>query len=165
MERFSNNYGDLQKQLKAEFFAVELEAGEQRILRYMELPWFPGEQFAVSLIADDAGLPVKIVHKMWDHVYDLERFWPGVYNLDRLCVRTNVIPLSLEQQQTFAQLIANIRDVPETLEKTGYIMLDGVEYEMEIETATVSKSYQWKLATEDLAVFKPVLDLVNSLKV
>ena len=162
MERLTNKYKDLINEVKKELFSLNIAKNEYCILNYSEIPCFPGGQFSLFLLRDFFTNQYKIVEKNWDNEYDCERFSSGVYNLDRLCIKTKVSELSSQQQQQLENLIASIKIAPATLESDNYILLDGIEYGLTIKTKAIDKNYKWKVATKDLQYFTPLIDLVRT---
>ncbi len=163
MERFSNNYPALRNQVKVELSHIDLTESEQCIFRYSASPWFANDHFSIALIHNDLTNAYQIIEKTWDNEYDFKRFSTGVYNLDRLCIHTNIVKIDNEQEKELQKLIQNISFVPETLESTDYIMLDGIEYELIIKTLSIDKKYEWKLPTEDIKYFKPIIDFMKAI--
>lgn len=163
MERLTNSYGDMIGQIRRELLLTDLHAPEKLVLRYAEIPWFPGGQCSIHLVFDEAQRHYRLIKKHWNHLYDLPRFSSGVYNLDRLCMRTRIVHVSGSQQAVFENLIGSLTDVPDTLQRTGVIVLDGVDFELELHTATISKQYHWRSATDDLQVFEPLLSWLHAL--
>jgi hypothetical protein len=162
MESFSNSYGDLHKELRIELSSLDLKVSEKCIVKYSEIPWFPGGQFSISLVEDNLTHTHRLIEKTWDNDFDLKRFSTGVFNLDRLCIRTRELQLSVQRQKEFQSLIQKILFVPETLERTGYIILDGIEYELSITTSSINKHYDWRLATDDIHYFKQLITFLQT---
>lgn len=163
MEKFSNEYADLHKELKVELSSLELNEGEQYIVKYSEIPWFPHGQFAIFLVENKFTHHYKLIEKTWDSEYDRERFSTGVFNLDRLCIRTRDIQIPFDKQKECQDLIQSLSFIPETLESQGYIILDGIEYELAINTNSISKKYKWKKATDDIKYFESLISFMKTL--
>ncbi len=157
MERFSTNYQDLMTQVRHELLTVNLRENENVVVRYSELPWFAGGQFSVSLLAAGDNQPFRLVRQSWDHAYDLKRFSLGVYNLDRLCLKQQLIDLSESQQQEALALINSLVQLPDTLDAKDYLVLDGIAYQLTLKTQRATKDYTWKVATAAITVFAPLL--------
>ena len=163
MERLSNKYSDLHNELKVELASLDLDTNEQCAIKYSEIPWFPGGPLSLSIVEDKFTNVYKLIEKTWDNEYDLKRFSTGVFNLDRLCIRTRSIQISVEKQKECQNLIRNISFVPETLERQDYIMLDGIDYELAITTNAIDKNFKWKLATDDIKYFETLITFMKSL--
>lgn len=157
MERLTNSYGDAIRQIRKELLLTGLSAQEKIMLRYTQIPWFPGGQFSIHLVFDEAQQHYRLIRKHWDHRYDLDRFSSGVFNLDRLCIKTSILQLSGSQQKVFESMMSDLTKVPDTLEQAGAIVLDGVDFELELHTPAVNKYYQWRSPTEDIRVFEPLI--------
>lgn len=164
MERFSTRYTDLHNQLKAELNSQTWPEGCSLIARFSEMPWFPGGQFTIFAFANNLSGKLEIIKKTWDHKYDLNRFSAGIYNLERLCIRSKNLTISDEKSQEFLQQLRRIQHFPETLEREDYILLDGIEYELELKTSSMDKTYRWKIPTADIEIFAPLLDILRSLQ-
>jgi hypothetical protein len=162
MERFSNSYGDLHKELRIELSSLDLKVSEKCVVKYSEMPWFPGGQFSITLVEDNFTNTYRLIEKTWDHEFDLTRFSTGVFNLDRLCIRTRELQLPVQRQKEFQNLIQKIPFVPETLERTGYIILDGIEYELLITTDSIDRHYNWRLASDDIHYFEQLITFLQT---
>ena len=160
MERLSNNYQDLINQVSQEFKIVELKEGEDLLISYSEIPWFPGGQFCISVVSTKKDNQLRLIKQSWDNEYDLNRFSSGVYNLDRLCIKTIDITISETQQNLLTDIINSISQVPDTLNDKNYIVLDGIEYHLTLSTNYTDKEYQWKVPTKDIQHFEPLIDFL-----
>jgi hypothetical protein len=78
-----------------------------------------------------------------------------------LHIKTITSELSGQQQRELEGIISEIKIIPETLESEGYILLDGIEYELTIKIKDVDKNFKWKIATEDLQYLTPLIDFVR----
>lgn len=165
MERLSNQYADLHNELKKELFNLTLGNSEKCVAAYSEIPWFPGGQISISLVSDSLNRFSKVVKKSWDNEYDLKRFSSGVFNLDRLCINTDMFLLPFEQMEECKKIFNNITFFPETLEKTDYIVLDGIEYELKIQTDNIDKKYTWKSENEDIRHFRPLINFLLAIAI
>lgn len=114
----------------------------------------------VFLIANPEDNQFRIVRSHWHHEYDLQLFSSGVYNLDRLCIKTESFNLSADQQKTLTDITDAIETVPDTLERNDYIILDGTNYELTIKSDRFDKKYEWRLPTEDIRYFEPLIETV-----
>jgi hypothetical protein len=164
MERLSNRYPDLLQEVEKELYSLDLRKTEKCIVTYSEIPWFPGHQFSISLISDTQNNSLRVIKKSWDNEYDLKRFSSGIYNLDRLCIKTETVKLSLKLMEECKRIFNSITIVPETLEKTGYIMLDGIQYKLKIENDKIHKNYEWKIENEDIEHFRPLLNFLLTIE-
>lgn len=162
MERLTNNYGDVHEEVKKELLSFDIAKNEECIMYYLEMPWFPGGQFSLFLLRDILTNHYKVIEKMWDGVNDHKRFSTGVYNLDRLCIKIKITELSNQNRQQLENIISDIRYIPSTINRDGYIVLDGVEYELNIKTKTFEKNYKWRIANENLEYFAPLIDFVTT---
>jgi hypothetical protein len=160
MERLTNKYSDLHAELKIELLTLDTKEEEKCVIQYLELPWIPGGQFSLFIIKDTSNGKSRAVKKSWNNEYDLERFSSGVFNLDRLCIKTDNFQFTPVQQKQFDALVDSIINVPATLEETDYIVLDGVDYELTIKSDRFDKHYRWKLPTGDIQQFKPLIDFL-----
>jgi len=160
MERFSNNYIDVHNEVKTELSDIELTPEESCVTKYMEMPWFPGNQFAIYIIRDDIKKNYRVTKKSWDSKYDTERFSTRVFNLDRLCIQTHNFQLSEEKQIECKTLLKSITNLPETLQDEGYIVLDGINYELKIKTDYADKLYNWKIANDNIRHFTPLINFL-----
>lgn len=158
MENFTNAYAAMHQQMKNELLHHEPESDEKCIFSYAQIPWSPGDQVSLFLIRNTTTGALKLVKKTWDSDYDIKRFSTGIFNLSRLCIETSTARLSAEQREMSTSMLDNLTDLPESLEMPGCIVLDGIEYEMTISTDRISKNYQWRMATDDLDIFKPLID-------
>ena len=157
MERLSNNYQDLIDQVSQEFKIVELKEGEGLLISYSEIPWFPGGQFCISVVSTKKDNQLRLIKQSWDNEYDLNRFSSGVYNLDRLCIKTIDITISKTQQNLLTDIINSIPQVPNTLNDKSYIVLDGIEYHLTLSINNTDKEYQWNVPTKDIQHFEPLI--------
>jgi len=98
MERISNNYHDFRDELKVELSTLNLDKNELCIVIYSEVPWFEGGQFSLSLIQNTHTNIYTLIEKTWDNEFDHKRFSTGVFNLDRLCIRTRHIEIPVSKQ-------------------------------------------------------------------
>lgn len=158
MERFTNDYQQLLNEVKRELLAPALRPPEELLVSYLELPWFAGGQLAWHLAHDPLARQHRLVWLAWDAAYDLGRFATRVYNLDRLRYWQHTCLLTAPQQQQLAAIMAALT-LPDTLEQTGYIMLDGVEYELKLPAAHL----RWRLANDHFTQVKPLLDFLKDL--
>jgi hypothetical protein len=55
-----------------------------------------------------------------------------------------------------------LSEFPVSLEREGYILLDGIEYELTFTIEKVTKKYTWKIPTEDIRYFQPLIDFLIS---
>ena len=162
MERLTNNYSDLIEEVKKELFSLDVEMSEDCILNYSEIPWFAGGQFSIFILYSAATGRYRISEKKWDSQYDCERFSSGVYNLERLRIEIKIIELSNQHRRELESLISELKFVPDTLERDDYILLNGIEYTLNIKMETLKKNYKWKVATEDLQYFIPLIDFIKT---
>lgn len=163
MERFSNNYQDLIDQVKQELLTVHLNGKEKVVVNYLQIPSFPDGHFSVFLIVNPEDNQFRIVRNRWDNEYDIERFSSRVYNLDRLCIKSESFDLSPDQQETMTNIINSIEKLPDTLERQDCIVLDGINYELILKTDRFDKKYEWKIPTEDICYFETLIKfLVNT---
>lgn len=161
-KRLTNQYGNLIQEVKKELSNLHVETHEKCVVYYSEIPWFPGGQFSLSVIHNSTENNYTLITKSWDHEYDCKRFSTGVYNLDRVCIKTDTIRLSSGQQKQFEAIINDINAIPETIDAEGYIILDGVEYELTIQTEFIDKKYNWKLPSENLKTFTSLIDFLHT---
>ena len=164
MEKFSNKYSELHNRLKVELSTLDLALNEKCVVKYLEMPWFSGRQFSLCLVKNNSNQTYKLIEKMWDNKFDSDRFSTGIFNLDRLCVRTRAILISREKQEEYEKIIQNIPFIPETLERQNYIILDGIEYELTINIGMIDKNYKWKLATDDYKYFEPLITFIKAME-
>lgn len=158
MERLSNKYLDVQNELKIELSSIKLNSNQYCAVKYMEIPWFPGGQVALFLVADKSiEHYYKLIEKTWDSEYDSGRFSTGVFNLDRLCIREREIQMTIDNQKECQDIIHNLLFFPKKIERQDYILLDGVEYELQITTNSVKKNYKWKIASDDIKYFERLI--------
>jgi hypothetical protein len=160
MERLSNNYQDLIKQVRQEFNIVELEGGENLLAKYSEIPWFPGGQFCISIISNAEGNGAKLVKKVWDSDYDLNRFSVGIYNLDRLCIKKEEINLATAQYNELEILLNSITQLPHTLNDESYTVLDGIEYDLTVNTKQERHQYQWRVPKSEIMHFNSLINFL-----
>ena len=160
MERLSNSYQELINQVRQEFQAVELNDHEYLLISYSEIPWFPGGQFCISVISTTKNNHLRLVKQMWDSEYDLNRFSSGVYNLDRLCIKKTAGEISETQQNLLINIINSISQLPDTLNDESYITLDGIDYQLTLNTPNANKEYQWKVATKDINNFELLINFL-----
>jgi hypothetical protein len=162
MERFSNEYVNLIKQVKKELSTLDMYKTEDCLFMYSETPSFSAGHFSLFLIDDKPTGERKLFKKTWDNEYDLNRFSSGIYNLDRLCIKTRGIAFSSNQQIEYERILNNIRFIPEDLEAKGYLLLDGTQYELGIRIKNTFKKYEWKLATKEFDYFKPLIEFLTT---
>lgn len=162
MERLSNNYEGLISKIYQELQNVELNENEYLVIRYTELPSFPGGQFSVSVIASTKENYLKIVKQSWDHEYDLKRFSSGIYNLDRLCILKKRFDLSRLKQKELTEIIDSINQIPDALNDESYIVLDGIDYQLTLNFKNINKEYQWRIPTKDIGFFEPLLTFLKA---
>jgi hypothetical protein len=116
----------------------------------------------VFLIKGDLNKQYRLIQKIWDSEYDCKRFSSGIYNLDRLCIKTKSVQLSAGQEIQCKNLLDDITTVPEQLEREGYIVLDGIDYELTIKNNYVDKEYKWRIPTNDIRLFAPLIDFLTT---
>jgi hypothetical protein len=162
MERLTNRYSDLYREVKDELSILDIDKTEECITTYSEIPSFPGGQFSLFLVRVNLGQTLKLIKKHWDNEYDLKRFSSGIFNLDRLCIKTTTIKFSSKQQHQYDRIIDNILTIPETLDSDGYVTLDGTDYELKINTQKINKKYNWKMPTNEITFLKPLIDFLIS---
>jgi hypothetical protein len=162
MERLTNQYSELIKEVEKELYTLDITTNDKCIISYSEIPWFPGGQFSLTLIKQYLNKTFRLVQKSWDSDFDCKRFSSGVYNLDRLCIKTRSIEFPDNDQKKCENLINDIKVVPNKLEKEGYIILDGIDYKLTIKSNHVDKSYKWKIATNDIQLFTPLIDFLKN---
>lgn len=160
MERLTNSYKDLMAQVQQELQTVKLSNNEHLLVSYLELPWFPGGQFCVTVILATESNRVRMVKQSWDNKYDLDRFSSGVYNLDRLCIKKAEIELSSSHQEVLTNIIDSIVEFPDTLEDKEYILLDGIEYQLIFNAKNAGRIYQWRMPTKDISNFEPLINFL-----
>lgn len=160
MERLSNSYQDLINQIRQEFNTVELKEGEDLLINYSEIPWFPGGQVCISLIFSAKSKYFKVIKQKWDNQYDLNRFSSGVYNLDRLCIKRTEVEISKTQSNELTDILNSMTQFPDTLNDEIYIVLDGIDYEMTVNIRNAKLKYQWKVATNDIKFFEPLISFL-----
>jgi len=161
MERLTNEYSQLIKEVEKELSFFDIPTNDKCIVKYSEMPSLLGGQFSLFLIKGNSN-NLRLVYKIWDADYDYKRFSSGVYNLDRLCIKTHSIALSDNDQKKCEYLINNIQVVPEKLESEGFIVLDGTNYKLTIKNNYVDKEYKWKIPTNDVQVFTPLIDFLTT---
>lgn len=160
MERLSNNYQDLINQVSQEFKIGTLKESENLLVSYSEIPWFPGGQFCVSVVSTKNDNQLRLIKQSWDNEYDLNRFSSGVYNLDRLCIKTSDIIIAETQQNLLTNIIDSISQVPDTLNDDSFIVLGGIDYYLTLSTNNTYKAYQWKVPAKDIQQFEPLINFL-----
>lgn len=160
-ERFSTQYGDLLNQLKIEFTQIQLGPHEESLVKYMQIPWFPGGQYALHLIKNKTQNTYKLIEKSWDYKFDTARFSYNIYNLDRLCIKTRLVQII--DKTTCETLLNNLAVLPETVESVGYILLDGVEYELTLNLNHTHKQYNWKVPNQEFKHLQPLVDYLHNI--
>ena len=160
MEQFSNSYQDFHNAIKKALLTFPIENDETILITYSEFPWFPGGQFSLALKTDSKFNQMSVVKQYWDYSFDLVRYASGVFNLDRLCIKAETIHLALEQKEQVMNIINYITNIPETLENPNAIIIDGIEYKLELNYQANIKSYEWRSPNLDIYRFKPIIDLL-----
>lgn len=161
MERLSNSYQELLDQVLREFEIPGLKDEESLLIAYSEMPWFPGGQFCISIVASTKNNQLRLIKQQWDNEYDLNRFSSGVYNLNRLCIKRTDMSLSASQQTELKDILNSITQFPITLDDETHIVLDGVDYELTFNTKNVKQKYHWNVPTNDIKGFEPLLSFLS----
>ncbi len=164
MERLTNNLALFNKQIKLELNSLNIEKEEQCILHYSEFPSLSVERFSTFVIKNCQTNEIRVVQKTWDAEYDAERSRIGIYNLDRINIKTKEIALPSKKQKEIADLLENISLLPSSLENEGSILLDGVEYELFIHTEFVDKQYHWKTANDEIIHLEPIINFCKTIE-
>lgn len=150
------------REVDIELSNLHLNDNEQCVAYYSELPWFPKGQFSISLIRSFSEDKYKLLVKEWDYKYDCNRFSTGVFNLDRLCIHEKELYLSEEQKEQIEKTL-DLPDIPDTIDAQGYIILDGTDYTLNINTGKLNKKYIWKIPSENIRIFVPLINLIKCL--
>jgi len=161
MTRVTNRYMELLGEVKRELLFYKPDKDEHCIFTYAEIPWFPGGQVSYFLLENTLAGTLKLVEKCWGHDWNNNHFSLGVFNLDRLGIRTKERWLAADSLEAYRRFMRSISYLPETLESTGYIILDGIEYEMTLSTETIYRHYKWKVPTKEISYFEPLLALLK----
>jgi len=161
MEKLSNDIQDLKKRAKKEINAFTV-ALDKTIIRFSEYPTIAGFPFNI-LVFKSKENKIKSMLRQWDTSYDLERWNNGIYNLDRLRIITHTHELlATENMALNAELnILENRKLPKSICNTSAIALDGSDFDLIIQTELVFVNYKWRVATNDVNLFIPMIELMK----
>lgn len=157
MEKFTNSTFDLYESAHSELLEFSQNVDNQIVITYAEFPSFDNP-FVIHLQMDKNEQFV-LVKKMWDKIYDFQRFPLGLYNLDRLRIIEHQLELNKIQRIKFLEIIQQLTstDLPQKLEDESWIVLDGVEYLLDIQTLIINKKYTWRIANENISIFQSLI--------
>ncbi|MFK7908264.1 MAG: hypothetical protein AB8B69_24250 [Chitinophagales bacterium] len=161
-ERFSNSISKLQEAAKGEIQAFVIEEKEQVILAFLEFPSAVGNPYQIVLVENEESM-MRFCFRVWDKKYDLIRWKNGIYNLDRLRIVVKEHLLSQEEMQRLKTYFAHLKtqELPNILENDAFIRLDGSDFELKIQTEEMGVHYKWGIATEDIQLFAPLIEMAS----
>lgn len=118
-ERLTNRWYDILEELEKEMTVADENSEGTTMLVYVEIKMV--DYLSIHYIKGEKN---KLVVRIWNREYDMNRFSNGVYNLDRLAVTENIIALTPEHAARIDQLSAS---KPEIIPWSG-IVLDGLSF-------------------------------------
>jgi len=161
METLSNDIMVLQERAKKEVkaFAVSIE---ETIIKFSEYPTIAGFPYSV-LIIKSKETKVKSMLRQWDTAYDTKRWNNGIYNLDRLRIITHTHELLASETASLNVELCSLKDykLPKSICNASPIALDGSDFELIIQTKPVSINYKWRVATNYINLFIPIIELIK----
>jgi hypothetical protein len=162
MEKFTNSTSVLVESAQNELLDFPKNIDNQIVITYAEFPHFQNA-FAVHLQMEKNG-QILLVKKIWDKLFDLQRFPLGLYNLDRLKIVENEFRLNEIQKEDFLEIIQQLKsvDLPQKLEDEGWIVLDGVEYLLDIQLLSIHQKYTWRIANKNIEVFQSLISFLKA---
>lgn len=162
-ERITSNKEALIEKAQKEIDAFTIK--QENILCYFsELPSIAGFPFKIIVFQNKEG-EFHSQFRQWDTAYDFDRWHLGVYNLDRLRIIEQEIQLSAKQQQNLHQILKNLssQQLPTSIDKKNVITLDVSEFKLGIHLPNLQGDYTWRVATKEIELFIPLIDLLLSL--
>jgi hypothetical protein len=161
MIKFTNDYSILLKKVKEELLSFQIQSDEKCVIKYAEIPWFPGGQTSMNLIFHLESNKYRLAFKTWNYLKDSDNFSIGIYSLENLSFTTEIKILNENENRYISKLISEIIEFPENLNCLNSIVLDGVDHFLIIEKENVTKEYFWKIPNDNLNLF---LKIINVLK-
>ncbi|MEM8887180.1 MAG: hypothetical protein AAGD28_04265 [Bacteroidota bacterium] len=164
MERITNDMQRLFEEARKEITDFSLAEGETMICSLYEYPAIVGQPYQMVLILDQHN-KMRFSSRSWDRTYDLIRWKEGIYNLDRLRILEKdmlLIESQTKKLRTELEKIAT-KNLPQSLEKEGALVLDGSEWRLHINWNKLELNYEWKASNEGLAIFLPLIESLLSI--
>ena len=142
MERFTTDGNELIKQIRSELLEYESEKDWKEVFTYAELPYFLTYAWSYHWSIHTKTSNYKLSRKEWNAKYDFKRFKNGIYNLDRLAIKKQEIPIHPTDEKYFCSIDwKKINKV-----QSERIVLDGLICELRI--AQGEKLIQWNADSE-----------------
>lgn len=164
MERFTNNIHEVFKVARTEINTFELAASDQILAYFAEFPPIKGFPFKILVIKKADGTFYS-QFRQWDTAYDFKRWKQGIYNLDRLRIIQESLQLNPTDQAFLLEqmkLLDKI-DLPRSINKTDALVLDSSDWELGILGITHEIHYKWKVPTEAIELFVPLIEFILKL--
>jgi hypothetical protein len=155
MERFTNNLWLLYERARHELFPAPGLLETDLWVRLGVMPSFQS-WFSISILREPNG-GLTLLRREWDCVYDFERFYLKIYNLDRLRITQTYRRLGYTESRKLMGIISRIEltPLPDSMKEAGFVK-DGVTYKLELKG--LGKEYEWKLFNERTKAIEPLTD-------
>lgn len=163
MERITSDIHTLLNEAKLEVDNFVLAENENLIAYFSEYPSISGFPFRIACVEKTDGT-VHSRFRQWDTEYDFTRWENGVYNLDRLRIISDEKVLSALDQEKLVHFFRKLEEIqlPQSLKDENALVLDGSDWSLGLKYGTLEINYSWKVATTDLALFVPLIELMKN---
>lgn len=162
MERFSNSTEALMNEAKIEIENFDLKHGEKIITYLSEISSISGFPYKIILVENTDGM-ICSRFRQWDTEYDFARWGNGIYNLDRLRIITEENILSEANTILLKEHLVKLEQVelPENIQNEKALTLYSSTWKFGVCLANKNIDYTWKVATEDINIFVPIIELMR----
>lgn len=162
MERFSNDIYALINEAEIEIENFDVKDGEKIIAYLSETPPISGFPYKIILVENADGM-ICSKFRQWDTEYDFTRWDNGIYNLDRLRIITEENILSETESALLKEHLSQMEKIqlPKDINKENVIILDCSLWKFGFILKNKNIDYTWKVATEDINLFFPLMDLMR----
>lgn len=161
MERISNRIEELQKAAVVEIEQLALKPTEKIIAYFSEYPSISGFPFKITLVRNADGL-IYSSFRQWDTAYDFKRWSNGIYNLDRLRIRSEIKYLSSADSTTLKIWLMDLQrfELPKSIAAKNALVLDGSDWKFGIHHGIQDVHYTWKSPSDQIKIFMPFIELM-----
>ncbi|WP_400078144.1 hypothetical protein [Winogradskyella sp. R77965] len=161
MERLSNDINILRERARKEVNTFNA-AIDKTIIRFFEYPSIAGFPYCILIIRNKENKLISMF-RQWDTAYDMQRWNNSIYNLDRLRIISHKHELLESEIITLNAELNSLENhkLPKTISDTSVTVLDGSDFELMIQSKIICKNYKWRVATDDIDLFIPLIEQIK----
>lgn len=141
MDKLSTDYLELYDAAKKELQGSVLKEGEKQLIQYSKFPAIRGCWISIELIQKRDGSLISRF-RMWDRIYDLDRWKLGIYHLNTLRVLSDEKALEESEKRTFESLLSRLKFPLEFDSPQGFV-LDGCLSQIQFHLPNYVGTIEW----------------------